>query len=130
MRWIVEASKVYITDVKDVRAYTMTNKTVCRVSTKYLLHKGMEATLQLRLFTIEVGGYTSAERHAHEHEVFVLKGKAMVKGTREQAVIQPGSVVFIPSFEEHQFINIGSEPVELLCTKDTRDARSVNSGSA
>lgn len=105
----------------------MTKKTVRGVSAKYLLHKGMGATLQLRLFTIEVGGYTSAEQHAHEHEVFVLRGKAMVKGEREQAVIQPGSVVFIPSFEEHQFVNIGSEPVEFLCTKDTRDARIANS---
>ena len=119
--------EVYVTDVKDVRAYSITKKAVQGVNVKYLLHKGNGATLQLRLFTIEVGGYTSAERHAHEHEVFVLRGNAVVKGDRIKAEIQPGSVVFIPAFEEHQFVNVGSEPVEFLCTKDTRDARNTNS---
>jgi quercetin dioxygenase-like cupin family protein len=119
---------MYVADVKDVRAYPITNRTVRGVSVKYLLHKGMGTTLQLRLFTIEVGGCTSAERYAHEHAVFVLRGKAVVKGERRQAVIQPGSVVFIPSLEEHQFVNIGSEPVEVLCTKDTHDTRTANGG--
>jgi quercetin dioxygenase-like cupin family protein len=119
---------MHVTDVKAVKAYPITNMAVRGVSVKYLLHKGMGATLQLTLFTIEVGGCTSAERHAHEHEVFMLRGKAVVEGKRVKAVLQPGTFVFIPTFEEHHFVNIGSEPVEFLCTRDTRDARSANGG--
>jgi mannose-6-phosphate isomerase-like protein (cupin superfamily) len=50
--------------------------------------------------------------------VFILKGKALVKGGSRQIVVTSGNVLFIPSQEEHQFKNIGDEPVEFLCTKE------------
>jgi oxalate decarboxylase/phosphoglucose isomerase-like protein (cupin superfamily) len=36
-------------------------------------------------------------------------------------VANPRDVIFIPSYEEHQFKNIGDEPVEFLCTKETHE---------
>lgn len=86
------------------------------------MHKGVGAKrLQLRLFTIDIGGYTSLEKHAHEHEVFILRGKALVRGGDQEVVVNPGDVIFIPSYENHQFKNIGDEPVEFICTKETRE---------
>lgn len=36
--------ELYVTDVKDVKAYTIMNKAVRGVRVKYLLHKGMVTT--------------------------------------------------------------------------------------
>jgi quercetin dioxygenase-like cupin family protein len=110
---------MYVTSVDRVREYELKRKGTKGVKVRYLLHKGVGARrIQLRLFTIEVGGYTPLERHGHEHEVFVLKGRALVKGGDREVVVTSGDVLFIPSREEHQFRNIGDEPVEFLCTKD------------
>ena len=109
---------MFATSVDKVRKYELRRKGARGVEVKYLLHKGVGAKrLQLRLFTIHVGGYTPLEKHAHEHEVFILRGKALVRGGNTTIVVQPGHVVFIESNEEHQFKNVGNEPIEFLCTK-------------
>ncbi|MDH5783847.1 MAG: cupin domain-containing protein [Candidatus Bathyarchaeota archaeon] len=111
---------VYVPSVDKVRKYSLKKEGVRRVKVKYLLHKDVGAKrLQLRLFTIEVRGYTPLEKHAHEHEVYMLKGKALVKGGSKEVPVTQGSVTFIPSNEEHQFKNVGNEKVEFLCTKET-----------
>ena len=111
---------MYVANVEKVREYKITEEGAHKVRVKYLLHKGVGAKkLQLRLFTIEVGGHTPLEKHAHEHEVFMLQGKALVLGGDKEVVASPRDVIFIPSDEEHQFKNVGDEPVELLCTKET-----------
>jgi quercetin dioxygenase-like cupin family protein len=75
--------------------------------------------LELRLFTIDVEGYTPLESHEHEHEVFILNGKALVCGGENEVVVKAGDVIFISSNEKHQFRNIGSEELQFLCTKET-----------
>jgi quercetin dioxygenase-like cupin family protein len=113
---------MYVTNVEKVREYKVTEQGAYKVRVKYLLHKGVGAKrLQLRLFTIDVGGHTPLERHAHEHEVFMLRGRALVRGGDKEVVANPRDVIFIPSYEEHQFKNIGDEPVEFLCTKETHE---------
>jgi len=117
---------MYITNVEKVREYKITEEGAYKVKVKYLLHKGVSAKkLQLRLFTIEVGGHTPLEKHAHEHEVFMLRGKALVRGGNKEVVVSPRDVIFIPSYEEHQFKNISNEPVEFLCTKETVETPEV-----
>lgn len=111
---------MYVTSVDKVREYSLKNEGARGVKVKYLLHKGVGAKrIQLRLFTIGVGGCTPLEKHAHEHEVYMLKGKALVKGGSKEELVTQGSVIFIPSNEEHQFKNVGNEKVEFLCTKET-----------
>ncbi|MFQ6075193.1 MAG: cupin domain-containing protein [Candidatus Bathyarchaeia archaeon] len=111
---------MYVTNVGRVREHELRGRGASKVKVKYLLHKGVGAErLQLRLFTIDVGGFTPLERHAHEHEVFMLRGRASVRGGNETVVVEPGDVIFIASYEEHRFKNIGDEPVEFLCTKET-----------
>lgn len=111
---------MFVTSVEKVREYEVRKRGAKGVRVKYLLHKGVGAKrLQLRLFTIDVGGCTPLEKHEHEHEVYVLRGKALIRGGEHETVIQSRNVVFIPSNEKHQFKNIGNEPVEFLCTKQT-----------
>ena len=110
---------MYVTSIDKVREYKLKKEGARGVRVKYLLHKGVGAKrIQLRLFTIDVGGYTPLEKHAHEHEVYILRGKVLVKGGTQKVVAAPGNVIFIPSQEEHQFQNISDEPVEFLCTKE------------
>jgi len=117
---------MYATKVEKVREYEVTEQGAYKVKVKYLLHKGVGAErLQLRLFTIDVGGYTPLERHAHEHEVFVFRGRVLVRGGDKEVVASTRDVIFIPSYEEHQFKNVGDEPVELLCTKETGEIPEV-----
>ena len=110
---------MYVTSVGRVREYDVDVEGARKVRVKYLLHKGVGAKrLQLRLFTVDVRGYTPLEKHAHEHEVFILRGRALLRGGEQEVELKPGNAIFIQSFEEHQFKNIGDEPVEFLCTKD------------
>lgn len=113
---------MYVTSVEKAREYTVDVEGASKVKVKCLLHKGVGAKrLQLRLFTIEVGGYTPLEKHVHEHEVFILQGRAIARGGSQEVVVTRGNVIFIPSYEEHQFKNIGDEPLQFLCTKETHE---------
>ncbi len=68
---------MFVTSVENVREYEVRRRSAKGVRVKYLLHKGVGAKgLQLRLFTIDVGGCTPLERHEHEHEAYVLREKA------------------------------------------------------
>jgi quercetin dioxygenase-like cupin family protein len=112
--------QLYVTNVKDIKEVKLKREGVKGVSVKYLLHKGVGAKrLELRLFTIEVGGYTPLERHEHEHEIFILRGKVLVRGGETEVIVKAGDAIFVPSNEEHQFCNIGEEKAEFLCTKQT-----------
>ncbi|RJS90279.1 cupin domain-containing protein [Candidatus Bathyarchaeota archaeon] len=109
---------MYVVSSDSVRAYRLGRGR--GVTVRYLLHAGVGARrLQLRLFTIEPGGYTPLERHEHEHEVYILRGRLLVKGGEEEVVVGPGDAIFIASMEPHQFLNIGGDPAEFLCTKET-----------
>jgi len=111
---------LYITDVESVREYRIRKAGAKGARVRHLLHKGVGATrLQLRLFTIDVDGYTPVEKHEHEHEVFIMRGQVLVRGRQQEAIVKAGKVLFIPSNEEHQFKNTGNEPAEFLCTKET-----------
>ena len=111
---------MYITSVNRGEEVEMNVEGAQGVRVKYLLHEGIGAKrFQLRLFTIDVGGYTPLEKHKHEHEVFILQGKALVRGGDAEVIVKEGSVIFIPSWEEHQFRNVGEEKLQFLCTKET-----------
>ena len=121
---------MYVISADKVREYSLKKEGAKGVKVKYLLHKGVGANhIQLRLFTIEVEGYTPLEKHAHEHEVYMLKGKALVKGGDKEVLVTQGNVIFISSHEEHQFRNVGDGEVEFLCTKETSQHDSVKSFS-
>lgn len=77
---------------------------------------GLPASFHLRYFEVEVGGFSSREKHAHEHVVVVVRGRGNVTlGGREEAV-SLGDVVYIAPWEVHQFKNLeGPEVFGFLC---------------
>ncbi len=69
----------------------------------------------MRQFEIAPGGHTPQHAHGHEHEVFVLEGTGVVcEGPREHP-LRPGTVVFVPPKQPHQFRNTGATPLRFLC---------------
>ncbi len=72
-------------------------------------------SFSMRQFDIAPGGHTPKHAHAHEHEVFILEGTGTVlEGDREHP-LRPGSVVFVPPNQLHQFRNTGGGPLKFLC---------------
>ena len=72
-------------------------------------------TFDMRRFEVAPGGYTPKHSHAHEHEVFVLEGSGVVLEGDVEHPISPGTAVFVPPDEPHQFRNPGTEPLKFLC---------------
>jgi quercetin dioxygenase-like cupin family protein len=72
-------------------------------------------TFALRLFEVEPGAATPHHSHAHEHEVYILSGHALLRGTSQQRSLDPGDTVLVLPNDEHQFINAGREPLRFLC---------------
>jgi quercetin dioxygenase-like cupin family protein len=72
-------------------------------------------SFSMRQFEVAPGGHTPQHRHAHEHEVFVLEGSgAVLEGQREHP-LRPGTVVYVPPNQPHQFRNTGPGPLKFLC---------------
>jgi quercetin dioxygenase-like cupin family protein len=72
-------------------------------------------TFAMRLFEVGPGGYTPLHTHAHEHEVFILSGRGLVRGSWGERPLVPETAVYVPSGVEHHFLNSGDEPFRFLC---------------
>jgi quercetin dioxygenase-like cupin family protein len=69
----------------------------------------------MRQFEVAPGGHTPQHRHAHEHEVFVLEGSGTVLEGERAHPLRPGTVVYVPPNQPHQFRNTGAGPLKFLC---------------
>ncbi len=69
----------------------------------------------MRQFEIAPGGHTPKHAHEYEHEVFILEGTGVVLEDNVENALRPGTVVFVPPSQVHQFRNTGSQPLKFLC---------------
>jgi quercetin dioxygenase-like cupin family protein len=69
----------------------------------------------MRVFEIAPGGHTPSHTHAWEHEVYVLGGKGAVRQRGKEHPIDRDSFAFVGPNEEHQFVNLGDEPLRFIC---------------
>lgn len=72
-------------------------------------------SFSMRQFDVAPGGYTPKHAHAHEHEVFVLEGAGVVAEGDVEHLLSPGTAVFVPPNQVHQFRNTGPGPLKFLC---------------
>ena len=72
-------------------------------------------SFSMRQFEVAVGGHTPKHSHGYEHEVFVLEGAGVVLEDDQEHALRPGSVVFVPPLQVHQFRNTGDVPLKFLC---------------
>ena len=82
-----------------------------------LLKEG-DTDFEVRYFEVAPGGFTSFEKHEHEHFVVVLRGKGEVRLGDEIAEIEGMDLVRVSGSVPHQFRNTGDEPFGILCVVD------------
>ena len=83
---------------------------------RWLIAKGDGApNFAMREIEVDPGGRTPYHSHPWEHEVFVLEGTGAVVSIRGEIPLGPGSVVFVPGGEEHNFVNPGRGTLRFLC---------------
>jgi len=81
--------------------------------------RGERTAFHVRYFEIAPGGYTSLERHQHEHVVIVLHGRGEVQLGSKVEAIGPGDLVYVAPQEWHQFRNpAGEAALGFLCIVD------------
>jgi quercetin dioxygenase-like cupin family protein len=82
----------------------------------WLIGKGENArNFALRYYEVEVGGFSHAEQHPHDHGIVILRGRARVILGDEAFDVEPLDVVYISPNHFHQLVNTGDEPLGFLC---------------
>jgi len=94
------------------------------ISRQVLFH---EASLgcELRYFEMAAGGYSTLERHEHEHAVMILRGTGQCMVGLEVREVKQFDLVTIPSWTWHQFRATGREPLGFLCMVNVQRDRPV-----
>jgi len=70
---------------------------------------------QLRYFDIAPGGYSTLERHNHEHVVMVIRGAGKALIGAEVISLDRFDIVHIPPRTWHQFQPVGNDSLGFLC---------------
>ncbi len=93
---------------------------------------GEQTAFHVRYFEIAPGGFSTLERHQHEHVVVVLRGRGQVQLGEQVHPVGFGDVIYIAPGEPHQLSNPGAEePFGFLCMVDAvRDRPEVLAGAA
>jgi quercetin dioxygenase-like cupin family protein len=88
--------------------------------------RGEKTRFEVRYFEIAPGGYSSRERHVHEHAVVVLRGRGQVWLGDIVSDLGFGDTVYVAPNEPHQFRNpSATEPFGFLCIVDAERDRPV-----
>lgn len=90
-----------------------------------VFNPGGESKFEARYFEVAPGGYTSFEKHGHEHFVVVLRGKGRVRLNDAWAEIVEGDTVEVSGMTPHQFTNPHEEPFGILCVVDRERDRPI-----
>ncbi len=78
-------------------------------------NRGESAKFHLRYFEITAGGFSSMERHRHEHVVVCIKGKGRVVIGEKSHLIKHLDTVYIAPNTVHQLSNPYDEPFGFFC---------------
>jgi ribulose-bisphosphate carboxylase large chain len=87
--------------------------------------RGESTRFHVRYFEIEPGGYSTLEKHAHEHVLVVQRGRGEVQLGCYIFRVGFGDVVYVAPNDPHQFRNPddAGEPFGFVCVVDAeRDA--------
>ena len=110
-------------DWKDIlrEPYKETTETWRGISRRELIGKrGETPSSHLRYFEIAPGGFSTLEKHGHEHVVVVMRGQGEVQFGCYIYSVSFGDVVYVGPDDPHQFRNHeeATEPFGFLCIVD------------
>ncbi len=69
----------------------------------------------LRLFEVQPNASTPYHAHPYEHEVYVLTGRAKLRGETEEHSLRAGDTALVLPNDRHQFVNVGLDVLRFLC---------------
>lgn len=76
---------------------------------------GEAVRFHLRYFEISPGGYSSFEKHRHEHVVICVRGRGRVLTGKRRHTMNFLDTLYIASEEPHQLSNPYDEPFGFFC---------------
>jgi ribulose-bisphosphate carboxylase large chain len=79
---------------------------------------GEKTSFDLRYFEIGTGGYSSLEKHVHEHVIIGARGKGMLVKKDGSIAISPNDIAYVGPLEAHQLRNESPEPFGFYCIVD------------
>ncbi len=89
------------------------------ISRQELTGKSDEKTsFDLRYFEIEPGGYSSREKHVHEHVIIGVRGNGILIKGNSSFTISVHDIAYVSPLEKHQLRNEGKEPFGFFCIVD------------
>jgi quercetin dioxygenase-like cupin family protein len=75
---------------------------------------------RVRYFEVPAGGRTARERHAHDHGVVIIAGRARVTLGDEVHEVGEGDVVYVAGDELHCFEALDDRPLGFVCVVGPR----------
>ncbi|AOY75235.1 cupin domain-containing protein [Clostridium formicaceticum] len=105
---------------KDLESVKVTHPEAKNALMKVLVSpsEGWESHV-MRIFELAEGGHTPKHTHPWPHINYVIRGKGSMHLDGKDYVIEAGSFAYVPSEAIHQFRNVGTEKLELMCIVPT-----------
>ena len=107
--WQKRISQKYKLDAADFAGITRT---------ELIGRSGESTSFDLRYFEIEPGGFSSHEKHVHEHVIIGVRGSGLLVKMQKQLSITPHDIAYVGPLEPHQLRNTGTEPFGFFCIVD------------
>lgn len=101
---------------RDVQRLRLEGDSMKNVHKKVLIspQEGWEGHV-MRVFELDVDGYTPKHSHPWPHINYILKGKGTLHLDGIDYEVEAGSYAYVPGNKIHQFINRSNELFSFIC---------------
>lgn len=101
---------------RDVQRLKLEGDSLKNVHKKVLIspQEGWEGYV-MRVFDLDVDGYTPKHSHPWPHINYILKGKGTLHLDGVDHEVEAGSYAYVPENKMHQFSNQGNELFSMIC---------------
>jgi mannose-6-phosphate isomerase-like protein (cupin superfamily) len=103
----------------DVLPYKETGTHFKSITRQTLFHGEGDLPVEFRYFEVQAGGYSTLERHHHQHAVMIIRGSGHVLVGDKVTQICLHDLVHIPPMTWHQFHADRGEKLGFLCVVAT-----------
>lgn len=86
---------------------------------------GEKTSFDLRYFEIQPGGYSSLEKHVHEHVIIGIRGNGVLIKGESTFNISINDIAYVSPLEKHQLRNEGKVPFGFFCIVDRKRDRPI-----
>ena len=69
----------------------------------------------MRLFTLKDGGCSPRHAHPWPHINYILGGRGVLFADGKETALSEGSITYVPSGTEHQFVSSSDEDFAFIC---------------